>query len=48
MLLNSEAVASIELALEEGYVVEVKSERNVLVIVKKREKRVVTYKKELE
>lgn len=48
MMLNSEAVAAIEVALEEGYTVEVKSERQTLVIVKKKEKRVVSYKKELE
>lgn len=48
MLLNSEALAAIEVALEEGYIVEVKTERNALIIVKKREKRTITYRKELE
>lgn len=46
-MFNEDFLAALHMALEEGATVEVKVEKNQLMIIKKRESRKVAYKKEL-
>ena len=47
MMFDEEFLAKLHMALEEGSTVEVRIEKNQLIMIKKREIRKVSYKKEL-